>query len=283
MAHRTAAVLLIALLLVALSAFAQHRSSGTVGISSGQTTITRGGGVFVGGGIVHGRGVVTGGAPGAGVGLAPQLGFGNINHPGLGYAPNTPGIGYPLTPGVQPLPLGTQPLPTGGVFHGGFRGHGRRGHFGVPVVVPYAVPVYMGGFGFGVGYNSVTTTGYGYGYGLPSPPPTVIVIQNDSGQARSTSEAPVETWAGPTRVLPEQSSGIYEVRGSGDAPAVTNRPLTLLVFKDNSIYAVTDYWRENDRLCYITNYGARTSIPFEQLNLEFTRKLNAERGIEFRL
>ena len=42
--------------------------------------------------------------------VAPPTGYGNINHPGLGYAPNTPGIGVPLSTGIQPLPTINQPL-----------------------------------------------------------------------------------------------------------------------------------------------------------------------------
>ena len=35
------------------------------------------------------------------------------------------------------------------------------------------------------------------------------------------------------------------------------KPLTLLVLKDHSIYAVTEYWKEGDRVCYVTSYGSQ--------------------------
>lgn len=58
---------------------------------------------------------------------------------------------------------------------------------------------------------------------------------------------------------------------------------TLLVFKNHSIYAVTDYWLETGQLHYVTSYGGQNAVPFEQLDLEMTVQLNWERGIEFAL
>ncbi len=59
------------------------------------------------------------------------------------------------------------------------------------------------------------------------------------------------------------------------------RPLTLLQLQDGSMYGLADYWIEGDRLHYLTSYGGENSVPFGQIDLEKTVKLNAERGIEF--
>jgi len=59
--------------------------------------------------------------------------------------------------------------------------------------------------------------------------------------------------------------------------------LTLLVFKDHSIYAVSDYWLEGGQLHYVTSYGARNAVPIEQVDLEMTARLNWERNVEFTL
>ncbi|MFQ5926956.1 MAG: hypothetical protein ACE5MH_05930, partial [Terriglobia bacterium] len=58
---------------------------------------------------------------------------------------------------------------------------------------------------------------------------------------------------------------------------------TLLVFKNHSIYAATDYWLEGGQLHYVTSYGAQNAVPFEQIDLEMTVQLNWERGVEFTL
>lgn len=59
--------------------------------------------------------------------------------------------------------------------------------------------------------------------------------------------------------------------------------LTLLVFKDHSIYGVTDYWLEAGQLHYVTSYGARNAVTLDQLDLEMTAQLNRERNVEFTL
>ena len=72
------------------------------------------------------------------------------------------------------------------------------------------------------------------------------------------------------------------------APSVTVEEtplarLTLLVFKDHSIYGVTDYWLEAGQLHYVTSYGARNAVTLDQLDLEMTAQLNRERNVEFTL
>ncbi len=57
--------------------------------------------------------------------------------------------------------------------------------------------------------------------------------------------------------------------------------LTLLVFKDNSISAVTDYWLAEGQLHYTTSSGGVTTVPFERIDLEMTALLNQERGTKF--
>lgn len=60
-------------------------------------------------------------------------------------------------------------------------------------------------------------------------------------------------------------------------------PLILLVFKDHSIYAVTDYWLENGQVYYVTSQGDQYSVPVEQIDFDMTLQLNQERGVPFLL
>lgn len=80
---------------------------------------------------------------------------------------------------------------------------------------------------------------------------------------------------------PRAEERITVVRPSlpGEPPPMPR--LTLLVFKDHSIYAVTDYWLEAGQLRYLTSYGARNAVPFEQIDLEMTVQLNWERNVPF--
>ncbi len=64
-------------------------------------------------------------------------------------------------------------------------------------------------------------------------------------------------------------------------PAGSSSRLTLLVFKDNSISAVTDYWLEDGQFHYTTSSGEETAVPLERVDLEMTAYLNWQRGVKF--
>jgi quercetin dioxygenase-like cupin family protein len=64
-------------------------------------------------------------------------------------------------------------------------------------------------------------------------------------------------------------------------PGRLSSQLTLLVFKDNSISAVTDYWLEDGQLHYKNFSGAESAVPLERINLEMTAYLNWQRGAKF--
>ena len=59
--------------------------------------------------------------------------------------------------------------------------------------------------------------------------------------------------------------------------------LWLLVLKEGAIYAVTDYWLEDDTLYYVERNGDKSSVPFKAVDLPFTKRLNHRLGIPFRL
>lgn len=59
------------------------------------------------------------------------------------------------------------------------------------------------------------------------------------------------------------------------------RPITLLLLKNGWMYGLTDYWIEDGRLHYLTNYGGENSVPLEQVDFDRTVQLNAERGVDF--
>ena len=218
--------------------------------------------------------------------VAPPTGYGNINHPGLGYAPNTPGIGVPLTPGIQPLPTISQPLigpirPGATAFGPSRRyrrfsrhGHPRRygnyynsgGFYGAGGIAVVGVPVVVGGYGY---YPQA---------------PQVIIIQQPAYQGQLQAQEPPPPM--PGRILTEREAEerglIYETRPPL-AQEKPTKPLALLVFKNHSIYAVSEYWKEGDRICYVTSYGSRNCVSLDLLDQEFTKKLNEERSVKFEL
>jgi hypothetical protein len=65
--------------------------------------------------------------------------------------------------------------------------------------------------------------------------------------------------------------------------SVSRPPDTLLQLTDGSMYGLTKYWQEGDRLHYVTNYGGENSIPLERIDFEKTVQLNADQGTKFEL
>jgi hypothetical protein len=124
-----------------------------------------------------------------------------------------------------------------------------------PFVSPFFVSPFFLGFPFGVSSTVVA---------VPIATPNTFTV--------AASQAPPSE----SRFLPDERS---------EEPATVEQlaphQLTLLVFKDNSVYAVTDYWLDAGRLHYTTSYGGENSVPLEQVDLQTTVQMNWERGMQF--
>jgi hypothetical protein len=174
----------------------------------------------------------------------------------------------------------------GGTFRGGsFRGFagGFRGYrssyffgFGYPAFYGY------GGYGYGYPYYSYGYSPYsgydpyysdpsyygggGYGYGgggsyyQPSYEPSYPTV---------AERAPI-----PYRDVPpaEPQVGVVQLDR-----------YWLIAQRDHSIVAVADYWLEGSTLNFVTRDGTRGSLDLTTVDLPFTRQLNTERGLDFRL
>lgn len=57
----------------------------------------------------------------------------------------------------------------------------------------------------------------------------------------------------------------------------------LIALRDQAILAVTDYWLEDSTLHYVTRQGTKSSAGLADVDLDFTKELNRERGLEFQL
>jgi len=74
---------------------------------------------------------------------------------------------------------------------------------------------------------------------------------------------------------------VAEGLGLPAGAAKDERPSTLLVLLEGSMYGLTDYWLEDNRLHYVTTYGAENSVPIESIDFEKTFQVNKEHSIEF--
>ena len=170
---------------------------------------------------------------------------------------------------------------SGGGFRGGFvhpRGFGGvRVGIGVGFGRVYGGPVYWGApYPYPYSYYPA------YDYYPPQPqvvyvpqPPQVVYMQ----QPPQVVYAPEPR--GPSEVYSTRPAVSEAPRPPVDpAPAKT---VTLLVFKDHSIYSVNDYWIEGNQLRFTTNFGSHKSLPLDQLDVPFTRQLNDERNVRLNL
>ena len=57
----------------------------------------------------------------------------------------------------------------------------------------------------------------------------------------------------------------------------------LLALKEGPIYAVADYWLEDETLHYVRRDGTKSSVLLEEVDLTFSKRLNRRLGIPFRL
>ena len=183
----------------------------------------------------------------------------------------------------------------GGGHFGGFRGGGFVGHsafgggfggfnrgfagfhsrpFGFARVRSFPAFVGFSGFGF---YSSF---GYPYYSGYPYYPDYYYPPAYSYPQAYSyyppPAPPPVEH-----EVIRYRDREPEEYR----EPARTARGEVywLIAFKDKSIHAVTDYWMDGSTLHYVTREGTKSSVDLGNVDVPFTKDLNRERGVEFRL
>ncbi|MFQ5696306.1 MAG: hypothetical protein ACE5HB_09985, partial [Terriglobia bacterium] len=141
---------------------------------------------------------------------------------------------------------------------------GRRFHRGGFVGFPF----FSTGF---VGTSSVVVQQ------VPVQVPVPIIIQV---APQSAAEAPRVSGAGPG--LPANWKEKLRVARPSFPPLQAPLPqLTLLVLKDNTIFAVIDYWLEDGRVFYVTSTGKQDSVALETLDWDLTTQLNAERSVGF--
>jgi hypothetical protein len=237
---------------------AQRRGGGNVG------TIGRPGtGPVMG----WGNSVFPGGTPGH-----PVI-TGNITNPGFASALGATVRGVP-----PPRPIGGRPGNPGN-----FRGNYGRGG-GRTIVVPYPVVAYPYGYGFGYG-----NAGYGYAeepnYVVQQVPqqqqqaPVVVINQGFkpdvvNPQLRDYSDLPAPTGADSTLKVYENKPKVYEE----EKPTIY-----LIAMKEGTVMPALAFWVEGDTLNYITRESSHNRISLDRVDREFSKKLNQERGLEFRI
>jgi len=192
-------------------------------------------------GVIHGGGARTFGSP---------SGFGNVVFPGTG---------------------GPPPARTATPLHPGFRnghgvGRGRSAAF-----IPYAVPVYVGGWNDY--YYQPQQPVVAPAPAAPAPQPVII----NNYYSPQTPQPVMRDYS--VTPLPEATPRMQT------RPSVTEEKATiyLIALKDGAIQAAYGYWLEKDTLHYITPQGSHNRVSFELVNVSFSEQLNRERNVEFKI
>ena len=211
-------------------------------------------------------------------------GFGSVVFPG-----GANSFGRVVFPGAGQLPVGSI-TDTGfgsrlGATVSGLNDGRRFRRFREPLVVPYAYPVYLGGYS---DYNGYAGYGNGYaGYGQDQPNITII------NPAQQTPQVIINQNFIPERAAPviheytEDSSGVHVYEAPSRTP-VENGPdettdYYLIAFKDHSIYSAFAYWVEGDTLHYVTPQRVHNQASVTLVDRELTQKLNSERNLQVKL
>jgi hypothetical protein len=180
----------------------------------------------------------------------------------------TPATGFPpsITNPAFAQSLGTTVAGQGGT------GYARHRYRQPVVAVPYAYPVYVGGYGdYGYGNDNSPTAG-------PAQQPQVIINQNFAPE-RAT---PVIREYGDDT----SSSGVRVYDAPGREPvesAQDDVDYYLIAFKDHTIFSAFAYWVEADTLHYVTAQRAHNQASLSLVDRELTARLNRNHNMQVKL
>ncbi|BDC51566.1 hypothetical protein F183_A38810 [Bryobacterales bacterium F-183] len=172
-----------------------------------------------------------------------------------GVAPGRPGFGY-----------------------GNYRG-GRQPQR--TIILPYAVPVFGGGFGYGYDpfYASTPVT-------MPvepvaQQPPVVIINQAYQPDTINPQVREYTNLPAPSQQQQQQESSLKVYQ---NLPKQDDKPtIFLIAMKDGNIMPALSYWVEDDTLNYITRDSDHNRVSLDRVDRSFSMRLNEERGLEFRI
>jgi hypothetical protein len=159
-------------------------------------------------------------------------------------------------------------------------------YHGTAVIVPY--PVFYGGNYYD--YDAPPAPAQGsendYGYTAQQPSPVVVLNQNFVPEG-----GPVGPGAYPPGPYPPgpYPPGAYPYAPPPDesqtaaSPDTSQQVLFFIAMKDHTIFPAVAYWVDGDTLNYITNQGVRNRVSLDLVDLDFSKQLNQQRGVDFAL
>lgn len=187
-------------------------------------------------------------------------------HRTLGNAVFPSGAGFPrlVVPGAVTDPTFLQRNFRGRGFARGADGRFGSGR-GNGIIVPYPVPVYVGGF-----YDN-PYLGDG---AAPAPQQPNVVVVYPPMQSAVAPPAPGDNLA---------------AAGSSDTALQTAEPEPpepqnyLIAFKDHTIYSAVAFYVQGDTLHYFTSGNTHNQVSLSLVDKQLTERLNQESGVDMHL
>ncbi|HLI86470.1 MAG TPA: hypothetical protein VKV17_21350 [Bryobacteraceae bacterium] len=150
--------------------------------------------------------------------------------------------------------------------------------------VPYAVPVYVGGY---AGYTGYYDSGVPADTAAGAPPaqPNVIVVYPSGMPPSALSGGYGEAYAPPVAPASSPAPAVSPSDNRQDQAAASNpsSPTYLVALKDHTIYSAVAYWVEGDTLHYFTSGSTHNQVSLSLVDRELTQRLNAEAGNNMQL
>jgi hypothetical protein len=164
----------------------------------------------------------------------------------------------------------------------GYAGYGSR-RYGGAVAVPYAVPVYVGGYaGYTGYYDSGAPPDTGAAAAAGPAQPNVIVVY-PSVAPGATPPPPFGAYGEAPGVPPPTPGASPAGPSAQGGSSVPQAPTYLIAFKDHTIYSAVAYWVEGDTLHYFTTGATHNQVSLSLVDRDLTLRLNQEAGTNMQL
>jgi hypothetical protein len=105
------------------------------------------------------------------------------------------------------------------------------------------------------------------------------VISLDPGMKQTVLNATPQVVATNVPEVAEQTQETRVPMIQSQQARTPSSSLTLIALRNETIYAVSNYWLDGDRLDYVLSSGNRDSCDLNAVDLTRTTQLNLERGI----
>jgi hypothetical protein len=154
-------------------------------------------------------------------------------------------------------------------------------YHGTAVIVPY--PVYYGGYYYDYDAPPAPVQGSESDYGYTAQQPSPVVVMNQNFVPEGVPVGPGAYPPGPYPPGPYPNVPPSDQSQTAESPDTSQQLLFFIAMKDHTIFPAVAYWVDGDTLNYITNQGVRNRVSLDLVDVDFSKQLNQQRGVDFAL